>query len=196
MYLVGLSAGLVFAISGALAAAERNLDIVSFMLIGTVTGIGGGTLRDLILDAPVFWIGDTLYLWGCLLGSVATYFFNRFIAARHSLLVWMDAVGMALFCVAGTAKALSLGVPPIVAVTMGVITPTFGSLLRDVILNQNPVLLGPEIYVTACALGALVYLGLHSLGIAETTALLVAMGCALGLRGAAIIWDLRLPKFA
>ena len=141
--LVGVA---VFAISGALAAAEKRLDILGFILFGTITGIGGGTLRDLLLNTDqVFWISDTRYLWVCLATAIVTWFLAPQFQSLRTLLLWADALGLALFSVLGTAKALAWDAPFIVAAGMGMMTATFGSLIRDSLLGRPPVLLEPDI---------------------------------------------------
>lgn len=194
--LVDMMAVAVFAISGALAAAGGKLDILGFILFGTITGIGGGTARDLLLGTDaIFWIADTRYLWICIAASVATWFLAPLFHSLHRVLLWADAVGLALFSVLGTIKALQWGAAPVVAVVMGMMTATFGSIIRDTLLNQEPVLLGPEIYVTAALLGAASFIILLSLPVAESLAMPVAIGLAFALRASAIVFDLRLPKY-
>ncbi len=185
----------VFAVSGALAAAEKRLDILGFILFGTITGIGGGTTRDLLLDVPVFWVVEPRYLVICIAASVFTWFLARQLDSIVRALRWADAVGLALFSVLGTAKALDLNFPPIVAVVMGMMTASFGSLIRDGLIGRQPVLLEPEIYVTAALLGASVYIGLSYLPLKPEIAQLIAMASAFSLRAAAIVYDLRLPKY-
>lgn len=194
--LVDFVATAVFAISGALAAAEQRHDILGFVLFGTITGIGGGTVRDLLLGAyEVFWYSQTSYLWICLAAAVATWFLAPQFRSLHKVLLWADAVGMALFSVLGAVKAVELGAADIVAVGMGVMTATFGSMIRDTLLNKEPVLLGPEIYVTAALLGAAGYTLMSKLPVLEPYALPVAIVMAFTLRACAIIFDLRLPKY-
>ncbi|MCR9184601.1 MAG: trimeric intracellular cation channel family protein [Halieaceae bacterium] len=186
----------VFAISGALAAAEKRLDILGFLLFGTITGIGGGTLRDLLLHTgEVFWIGDTAYLWMCIGAGVATWFLAHLFVSLRRVLLWADALGLALFSVLGTQKALAFDAPLLVAIGMGMMTATFGSLIRDGLLGRPPVLLEPDIYVTAAALGAVSYVALESQPWAREAALPLAVAAAFSLRAAAILFDLRLPKY-
>jgi uncharacterized membrane protein YeiH len=187
----------VFAISGALAAGEKKMDILGFILFGTITGIGGGTARDLLLDAhPVFWIADTRYLWVGILVSIATWFMAPMLHSLRKVLLWADAIGLALFSVLGTMKALEFDAPPIVAVVLGMMTATFGSLIRDTLLNRRPELLEPEIYVTAAGLGAVSYVTLASFSATQPVAMLLAMFLALGLRACAILFAWRLPKYS
>ncbi|MFV0477721.1 MAG: trimeric intracellular cation channel family protein [Parahaliea sp.] len=186
----------VFAISGALAAAERRMDILSFILFGTITAVGGGTARDLILNTDrVFWVGDTSYLWVCIIASAATWFFAHFFNSLRRTLLWADAMGLALFSVLGTQKALAWDAPPLVAIGMGMMTASFGSLIRDTLLNRPPILLGPEIYVTAALLGATSFITLVQLEITAPLALPISIAAAFALRAGAIVFDLRLPKY-
>ena len=196
LYIAGVIGVAVFAASGALAAAQKRLDILGFILFGTVTGIGGGTIRDLILDVEVFWVSDVLYLQVCIAASGLAFFTAPHLISRQKLFLWMDAMGLAVFSVLGTAKAHSLGVDPLVAITMGTITPTFGSVIRDILLCQEPVLLGGEIYVTVAIIGAISYLTLLQFTHEPTLSLLLAILIAFMVRGAAIIFDLSLPKFS
>lgn len=184
----------VFAASGALAAAEKRLDILGFILFGTITGVGGGTLRDLLLQLPVFWISDVRYLWVCITVSALTWYIAPMLSARRKLLLWADAMGLALFSVLGCAKALQYDAPWVVAVVMGVMSASFGGLIRDTLLGRESVLLGVEIYVTAALVGAGTYVALLSTALLSPGhALLVAMLPAFALRAGAILagWRLR-----
>lgn len=196
IYTLDLLGVAVFAISGALAAAEKRLDILGFVLFGTITGIGGGTVRDLLLQTDeVFWIGNTAYLWVCIGASTATWFLAHSFESLRTVLLWADAVGLALFSVLGTQKALAWDAPLLVAIGMGMMTATFGSLIRDGLLGRPPVLLEPDIYVTAAALGAVSYVLFIGQDWGQAVALPLAVVAAFALRGAAILFDLRLPKY-
>ena len=186
----------VFATSGALAAAEKRLDVLGFVLFGTITGIGGGTLRDLLLDVPVFWISDTNYLWVCIVLSAFTWYLAPALTARRRLLLWADALGLCLFCVLGCAKALSLYAPWVVAIVMGIMSASFGGLIRDTLLGRESVLAGPEIYVTAALAGAASYVVLLSVaGLTPGMSLLLAMLPAFVLRAGALVAGWRLPQY-
>lgn len=187
----------VFAATGALAAAERRLDILGFVLFATITGVGGGTLRDLLLQgSPVFWISRPGYLWVCTSAAVLVWYLSSRLRPRLRALLWADAAGLALFSVLGTEKALAAGAPATVAVVLGVMSATFGSLLRDTLLQRQPVLLEAEIYVTAAFAGAASYALLTRLSIAPPGAnLALSLGVGFGLRGAALCFGLRLPSY-
>jgi len=196
IYIFDLIGIAVFAISGALAAAEKGLDILGFILFGTITGVGGGTARDLLLGTDqVFWIANTSYLWTCIGASALTWFFAHRFESLSRLLLWADALGLALFSVLGTIKALEWNAPFIVAVVMGMMTASFGSLIRDSLLGRPPVLLEPNIYVTAALVGAAGYTVLQASPMTEPFAMAVAMAAAFILRALAIVFDLRLPKY-
>lgn len=197
IYVFDLVGVAVFAISGALAAAEKHLDILGFILFGTITGIGGGTARDLLLNTDaVFWIEDTSYIWTCIVASALTWFFARPFHSLKLVLLWADALGLALFSVLGAMKALAWDAPAIVAIGMGMMTASFGSLIRDSLLGRPPVLLEPNIYVTAALVGAGSYTLLNGFGAFQPFALYLAVGAAFALRASAIIFDLRLPKYS
>lgn len=186
----------VFAISGALAAADRRLDILGFVLFGTITGVGGGTLRDLLLNTDqVFWFTDTRYLWVCIAASAAAWFAAPWLASANRALLWADALGLALFSVMGTMKALQWQAPAIVAIGMGMMTASFGSLIRDSLLGREPVLLGPDIYVTAALLGAVSYVVLAAQVATAPFAMPIAIALAFALRAAALLMNLQLPKY-
>jgi uncharacterized membrane protein YeiH len=184
----------VFGASGALAAARRKHDIVTFGFFAAITGVGGGTLRDLLMAAPVFWVGRPGYIAACLAAGLAVWLFGagRF---RARLLIWLDAVGMAAYAVVGAAKALSLGVPPLSAVIMGVLTASFGGIIRDVLAEEPSVLLRREVYVTAALLGACVYVLARMAGIEALPAGVGGFAAALVVRGGAILFGWSLPGF-
>jgi uncharacterized membrane protein YeiH len=184
----------VFAASGALAAARRKHDIVTFGFFAAVTGVGGGTLRDLLIGAPVFWVEEPAYLIVCLAAAGAVWAFG-FGAYRLRALLWMDALGMAAYAVFGAAKALSLGVHPVSAVVMGVLTATFGGIVRDVLAEEPSVLLRREIYITAAIVGAVVFVALVGLNLTFWWAALVAFTAAFGLRALAMLKHWSLPGF-
>lgn len=184
----------VFALTGALAAARQRHDILTFCFFAAVTGIGGGTLRDLLIGAPVFWVRDPGYLAVCLAAAGAVWSLGGR-GWRLNVLLWLDAVGLAAYSVLGAAKAADFGVPPLVCVAMGVLSAAFGGIVRDVLAHQPSVLLRREIYVTAAALGAGVYVLLQLLAVGGTVAATVAVGAAFGLRACALRFGWKLPSF-
>lgn len=192
--ILDFAAVFVFAATGALAAARRKHDIVTFAFFAALTGVGGGTLRDLLLDAPVFWIERPVYLAVCLAAGALIWVFGTG-TFRARLLVWLDALGMAAYSVVGAAKATEYGAPHLTAIVMGVMTATCGGIIRDVVAHEPSVLLRREIYITAALLGATVFAGLHYLGVAAFTAGMAGFGAALALRACAILFNWSLPGF-
>jgi uncharacterized membrane protein YeiH len=185
-----------FSVSGALFAAEKKMDILGFILVAAVTGIGGGTLRDLLLGVtPVFWIAEPFNIYLCIIAASFTYFAVYLFRQRDAWILWMDAIGLSVFAIMGAQAALAYGAPPFIAVVMGVMTATFGGIMRDVLCAEVLTLMRPEIYITCALLGAFVYALLHQLGISESMALVIAFVAGFSLRAAAIRCKLTLPSF-
>jgi len=185
----------VFAATGALTASRKQLDIVGFALLAAVTGIGGGTLRDLLIGRPVFWIAEPLYLLITTAVAALVFFTAHLIESRYRTLLWLDALGLALFAGLGARAALAQGVPPPVAILMGTMTATFGGLLRDVVCAELPLILRREIYVTAAALGAAVYVALTPLLASTEIVLLAAVAAGFAVRAVALARGLSLPVY-
>ncbi|BBK33658.1 putative membrane protein YeiH [Stella humosa] len=186
----------VFATTGALVASRKQMDIFGFVLLGTVTGIGGGTIRDTLLGIlPVFWVTNPAYLVVCVVVSSTTFFFAHVPQSRYRLLLWFDAIGLAVFAVTGAETALATGVDPIVAVGMGVVTATFGGILRDLLGGESPVVLRREIYVTAALAGAALFVGMSTAGTPREIALTSGVVSAAAIRFAAIRWNWSLPRY-
>ncbi|GGB95931.1 hypothetical protein GCM10011494_13010 [Novosphingobium endophyticum] len=182
----------VFALSGALAAARLRQTVVTVAFFALVTGVGGGTLRDLLIGAPVFWVHDPLVAPLCLAVALLAWF-TPVRWWEGQLLEWADALGLAVFAVLGTMKALAWGVPVVPAVLMGVVTGCIGGVIRDVLAGQPSILMRPELYVTAAALSAaLGALGMV-LGLAPALTWALAVFAGFSLRGAAIRWSIGLP---
>ncbi|MEZ5925382.1 MAG: trimeric intracellular cation channel family protein [Hyphomicrobiaceae bacterium] len=186
----------VFAATGALAAARKQMDIVGFALLATATGVGGGTLRDVALGMlPVFWVGQPVYLAICIGVAVTTFAAAGALQSRLNALLWLDAMGLALFAVTGAKAALDTGAGGLVAIVMGVVTATFGGIIRDLLAGDVPVVLSREIYVSAALLGAVVLVTGTSIGVPVTGALAVGFLAALLLRAAALHWGWSLPRY-
>lgn len=186
----------VFAISGAIAASRRRLDIVAFVFFATMTGVGGGTLRDLILDVPVFWTESPEYLLVTSAAAVAMWFLADRAEHWGRPLRWADAVGLAAYSVMGAAKALSLGSHAVVAIVMGVSTAAFGGVMRDLVAGEPSAIIKPEIYLTAAFLGATTFALMASFEINPWIAAACGFTAALVLRGGAIIRGWCLPHYA
>ena len=196
-YLSDLFGVAVFAVTGALMAGRNAMDLFGVLVISLVTALGGGTLRDLILDNhPVSWIGNELYLVVASLAALGTVLWARFIKPLpEKALLIADAFGLAVFTVIGTEVAMRHQVPVSTAVIMGVMTGVAGGVLRDVLCNQIPLIFQKEVYATACIAGSLVFMALLHLGAGHWAATGVAMLVVLLTRIAAIYWGLALPRF-
>ncbi len=184
----------VFAISGALAAGKRRMDLFGVVVLATVTALGGGTLRDIILDVgPVFWVTQPTYLIVAVASAIATFFMVRLFSLPPRLLAIADAVGLAVFTVLGTEKALAAGMPAVIAVVMGVITGVVGGMIRDVLSGEMPLILRSELYATASLCGATILtLTISKLQVREI-AVLASLIVTLALRLSAIKWKISLP---
>lgn len=186
----------VFALTGALSASRKQMDIVGFALLGSVTGIGGGTIRDIILGVqPVFWIEQPNYLLSCLVVACSTFFFAHIPQHLYRIILWFDAIGVALFSVTGAAAALALGVSPAIAIAMGIATATFGGIIRDVLGGDSPVILSREIYITAALAGSSTYVTLVEFGLPQDGCLFSGLAVGFLLRAAALYWGLTLPRY-
>jgi uncharacterized membrane protein YeiH len=186
----------VFAATGALVASRKEMDVFGFALLAIVTGVGGGTVRDLLLGRlPVFWVQEPAYILVCVIVAVVLFFTAHLPESRYRLLLWFDAIGLSLFAVVGAGRALDVVPNPIIAIVMGVITATFGGIIRDMLGGEVPVLLRKEIYVTAALAGAAVYVGGQALGLAEPNALLAGFLACLLVRGLALWLGWSLPPY-
>ncbi len=185
----------VFAATGALAASRKQMDIIGFGLLATLTGLGGGTVRDLILDRPVFWLLDQTYLAICLGVAGICFFAAHLIQRRYPVLLWLDAIGLAAYGVLGAHVAFDAGAGVIVAVVLGVVTATFGGLMRDVVSQETPLILKQELYATAALCSAVIYLGVLLLRGSSTLGAALAIAAGLALRAAAIRYGMSLPRY-
>jgi uncharacterized membrane protein YeiH len=186
----------VFAATGALAASRKGMDMLGFILLGAATGIGGGSLRDLMLgDLPVFWVKQPSYLVICVVVAAATFFLAHVTEQRYRALLWLDAAGIALFCVVGADRALHAGTSGFVAVAMGVMTATFGGVIRDVLAGESSVILRKEIYVTAALAGAALYVALIMSGLSDRIATVAGFALCFGTRGLALHYGWSLPGY-
>lgn len=184
----------VFAISGALVAARNRQTLVTFAFFALVTGVGGGTVRDLLIGAPVFWVQDARVPMMCL--SIALLVWITPVKFwRPAAVDWFDAVGLAAYSVFGAAKAMQLGINPLPAAIMGIITASVGGVIRDLISGEPSIIVRPEIYVTAAALSAFVFVLLAQTGMPGFVAALIAFAAGFALRALAIVKGLSLPAY-
>lgn len=188
----------VFALSGALVAARERQTFVTMAFFALVTGVGGGTVRDLLIDAPVFWITDPWVAAVCL-GTALIAWFTPVHWWEGKLLDYADALGLAAYAVLGSAKAIAYGIPPVPAALMGVITGCVGGVIRDVVAGRPSIIMQPELYVTAAALTAAITVAGMQLagvwGMADAAVWGAAFAAGFALRAAAIRYELGLPSY-
>ena len=194
--LLGFAAVAVCAVTGVLEAGRKPMDLFGVVVIALVAALGGGTLRDLLLARPVFWVVDHRYLVAALLAGLATFVVARLVRVPPRLFLVPDALGLALFTVLGTRIALDLDQHWLVASLMGVITGVFGGILRDVLCNEVPLVFGGELYATAAWSGALLLVALRAQQVTEPWCNALPMLTVFALRIAGIHWRIRLPNFS
>ena len=184
----------VFAVSGALLAAEKRQTLVTFIFFAVATGVGGGTLRDLLIGAPVFWVHTNATLLICVAAATVVWLASRRWFSGRAML-WFDAAGLAAYATYGAAKALGYGVAPVPALGMGVLTACAGGIIRDLLAGEPSILMRPELYVTAAALAAGLFVVLSALGVPAAVAAAVAAAAGFLLRGLAIRRGWSLPAY-
>jgi uncharacterized membrane protein YeiH len=184
----------VFAASGALLAAERRQTLVTFVFFAIATAVGGGTVRDVLIGAPVFWIRENWTLLICVLGALAVWATPARLWGGRAL-AWLDAIGLAAYAAYGAAKALAFGVAPVPALALGVLTACFGGIVRDMMAGEPSILMRPELYVTAAALSSSAMVLFSVAGAPQWAAAVAAAGLGFALRAAAIVWRLGLPAY-
>ena len=186
----------VFAISGALAIREKEHDLFGAGFTGFITAIGGGTLRDILLDSyPLVWVGNVQILYAIFVGIFAAFIFRRFLSKLRKTLFLFDTLGIGFFTVLGVEKALSLGVRPEIAAIMGMFSAVMGGVIRDTLTNEIPILFRKEIYASACLAGAVFYLLMDYFGLDRNYNLFISMALVVGLRIIAMKYKLSLPTF-
>lgn len=184
----------VFAATGALSASRKQLDIIGYLFLASVTGIGGGTMRDVVLGAtPVFWVTNPTYLLVCATVAVLLFFTAHLFDSRYRVLVWLDAIGLSAYCVMGAAKGYAATGSPSVALVTGMLTATFGGVLRDLLAGEPSVLLRPEVYVTAALIGASAYVLATMGGLPLVAASTLGVASAFAVRAGALKFGWTLP---
>jgi len=195
MHSISLGAVATMAAAGVLEAGRKRFDLFGMVVVALSAALGGGSLRDVLLDRPVFWVADQTFLIAALLAALATFFLARRFVLPARLFLIPDAAGLALFTIAGTKVSLVWGAPWLVASFMGVITGVVGGILRDVLCNEEPLVFQGSLYATAAWVGALVFIGLSLLDIDPRLAAVAAGAIIFLLRVVAIRWDIGLPRF-
>lgn len=196
VYYLGLIGIAAFSITGVIAAGKKDMDIFSIVLLGVVTALGGGTIRDIIIDAnPIFWIADLSYLWVSVGAAVLSFFGVKFIKSLLPLLLYVDAIGLSLFTVLATEKTISLGFSNTVGILMGVTTGIAGGMIRDILTGRMPLLLGREFYATPALTGATLFIILVHFFPLHDFNRVYAIGIIFVLRALAIQWKIYYPRW-
>lgn len=194
LFIIEVLGTVAFAISGIRLAATKNFDWFGAYTIGLVTAIGGGTLRDLLLDIPVFWMQTWWYLAVTGLSLAAVIVFRSLLVSKDRMLFTFDSIGLALFCVIGIQKTLAAGYPMWVATVLGVTTGAFGGVIRDILINEEPIIFQKDIYATACLAGALAYWVCMLLGASPLAQQISCAVVVIALRVLSLKYSLHLPK--
>lgn len=195
IYGLGLAASVVCALTGVLVARDKGIDLFGALMAGIATALGGGTVRDLLLGRKVFWMADETYLWVAVITAILTFFATRIRHLPENLFLIPDAIGLALFSIVGTQVALDWNMPWLTASLFGVVTAVFGGLLRDVLINQVPLVFCSELYATAAWLGAITLILLDAISLNNTLAAWLAIATCIAVRLMAIRWQVKLPRF-
>ncbi len=195
IYGLGLAASITCALTGVMVARDKGVDLFGALMAGVATSLGGGTVRDLLLGRTVFWMADETYLWFTVVTAALTFFITRVRHLPENLFLIPDAVGLALFSIVGTQVALDWNMPWLTASLLGVVTAVFGGLLRDVMINEVPLVFSSELYATAAWIGAMTLIILDALGVHATLAAWVGIAVCIAVRLIAIRWKLTLPRF-
>lgn len=188
---------LIFALTGALVASRKQLDIVGFAFVACLTAVGGGSVRDVLLDRnPVFWIADPAPLAIACGAAVLVFFTAHLLESRHTVLTWLDALALPIAVAAGVRAATETGQTVPIVLLMGIATGCFGGLLRDIVSNEVPLLIRPgKLYVTAALAGGAAALGAKALWGSETLALAACIGVCFALRAGSLLYGWRLPVY-
>lgn len=197
LYWIGLAAVAVNALTGVLDAGRKHMDLVGVVMVGMATALGGGTVRDILLQRPVFWLSDQTYLLAALATTVLVFFAVRRLQLPPRLFLIPDAIGLALFTIVGTQIALDWHAPWLAASLLGMTTGVVGGVLRDVLCNQVPLIfVRGELYASAAWIGALALIGLQALEVSPVIAAWAGMAAVLGIRLAAMAFRITLPTYS
>lgn len=194
LYGIDIIGTFVFAISGALAGAEKKFDLFGASVIALVTALGGGTIRDVLIGShPVGWMNDLNYLIAVGVAIGVSVLFKRFVERLRRTMFLFDTIGIGVFTILGLQKTLSLGLSPIIAILMGAVSAVFGGVVRDVLCNEDPLIFRREIYATACLGGGLAYVLLGYAGLSNQINIVLTVLFIIGLRLMAVKWKWYLP---
>lgn len=195
IYVLDILGTFAFAVSGALVASDKKFDLFGVIIIAFVTAVGGGMLRDVLMNAhPINWIGDLNYLWTILFAVIATFLFKSKILPLSKTMFLFDTVGLSVFTLLGLQKGLSYDLHPVIALIMGMISAVFGGVLRDVLTNKVPLIFEKEIYASACLAGGITYLGLAFFEAPKDLNFIISASVIITIRLVSVKFKLELPK--
>ena len=195
IYTIDILGTFAFAISGALVASDKKFDLFGVLIIAFVTAVGGGMLRDILINAhPINWIGDLNYLWTIFLAVFLTFLFKSKIAYLSKTLFLFDTIGISVFTLLGIQKGLTINLHPMIALIMGMVSAVFGGVLRDVLTNKVPLIFEKEIYASACLAGGISYLVLTFLETPKDINFIVSASVIIIIRLISVKYSLELPK--
>ena len=195
IYTLDILGTFAFAISGALVASDKNFDLFGVLIIAFVTAVGGGMLRDVLINAhPINWIGDLNYVWTILAAVITTILFKSKILPLSKTLFLFDTIGLGVFTLLCLQKGLAYNLHPIIALIMGMISAVFGGVLRDILTNKVPLIFEKEIYASACLVGGVLYLSLDYFEVNQNVSFVFAASIIFSIRLVAVKFHLQLPK--
>ncbi len=195
VYTIDILGTFAFAISGALVASDQKLDLFGVLIIAFVTAVGGGMLRDILINAhPINWIADLNYLYTIFIAVVATFLFKSKILPLSKTLFLFDTIGLSVFTILGLKKGLTFNLHPLIALIMGMTSAVFGGVLRDVLTNKIPLIFEKEIYASACVIGGVCYLILRKIGVDTNINFVISASAIISVRLIAVRFSLELPK--
>ena len=195
VYVIDILGTFAFAISGALVASKKEFDLFGVIILAFVTAVGGGMLRDVLIDAhPINWIGDLNYIYTILSAVVFTFLFKSKIAPLRKTFFLFDTIGISVFTLLGLQKGLSFNLPAIVAIIMGMVSAVFGGVIRDVLSREVPLIFKKEIYASACLSGGLIYLLLRQTPINDNLNFIISAIVIIVIRTVSVVYKLELPK--
>jgi uncharacterized membrane protein YeiH len=195
IYVVDILGTFAFAVSGALVALDKKFDLFGVIIIAFITAVGGGMLRDVLINAhPINWIGDLNYLYTIFIAVIFTFLFKSKIFYLSKTLFLFDTIGISVFTLLGLQKGLSYELHPLVALIMGMISAVFGGVLRDVLTAKVPLIFEKEIYASACLAGGMIYLTLNYFKLEENLNFIISATVVVAIRAIVVRFHLELPK--
>ena len=193
LLIIDILGTLSFSISGVLTAVKKRMDPFGIFIIAFVTAVGGGTLRDVLIDAPVFWMFDLRFVYIIAGASVMAIIFRRKLGYIRKSLFLFDTIGIALYTIIGVEKGIAAGFPPLICVALGTLSACFGGVLRDILCNEIPIIFRKEVYATACIVGAFSYFGLLYTSLPQDAVVIISGSLVILIRVLAVTFKLSLP---